>query len=213
MFDVKSKRIMCHLKLIGRGKSVTDLVSLVDHKVLENRRLRQLLWLQANSLCLSSVLILERDLCWSFFLPVIYVKNEVSERVVHEQANSSERSAAVRRWAGSEALEWTLMPSTGMIVSQIKLLLLKRIRISNCCSCVEKYSKVITEYFIPKKPYLYSQELFEAVARTEKTEDWKMVFWEDRRIQYLQGKILLIWEFLGCFSRMWNEYEPDDVVC
>lgn len=166
----------------------------------------------ASSLCLSSVLILEKDLCWSFFPPVIYMKNEVLERVVPEEASRSERSAAVRRWAASEASEWTSVPSTGMIVSQIKLLLLKRNKISNCCSCVEKYSKVFTEYCIAKKTYLYSQELVEAVARTEKTEDRKMVFWEDWRIQYLQGKILLIWEFLGCFSTMWNEYEPDDVV-
>lgn len=43
---VKSnKRIMCHLKFIGKGKPRTDLVSLVDHKVLGNtvRKFRQLL--------------------------------------------------------------------------------------------------------------------------------------------------------------------------
>lgn len=51
----------------------------------------------ASSLCLSSVLILEKDLCWSFFPPVIYMKNEVLERVVPEEASRSERSAAVRR--------------------------------------------------------------------------------------------------------------------
>lgn len=37
------------------------------------------------------------------------------------------------------------------VYSQMKLLLLKRIRMSNYCSCAEKYSKVNTQCCTPKK--------------------------------------------------------------
>lgn len=50
---VKSnKRIIWHPKFIGKGKPMTDLVGLVDHKLLGNtvRKCRQLLWLQTNLL-------------------------------------------------------------------------------------------------------------------------------------------------------------------
>lgn len=97
---VKSnKRIMCHVKFIGKGKPMANLVSLVDHKVLGNtvRKFRQLLWLQAKFLYLSSLLILERDLSWTCFLLVVYMGNEISKRGVTDQTSSLERSSTFRR--------------------------------------------------------------------------------------------------------------------
>lgn len=39
------------------------------------------------------------------------------------------------------------------------------------CSCVENIPRLTHEYCIPKNPYIYSQQLFETVAKMEGTPE------------------------------------------
>lgn len=80
------------------------------------------------------------------------------------------------------------------------------------CSCVENIPRLTHEYCIPKNPYIYSQQLFETVAKMEGTpEDDVLRVWKNTGFASV-NLACLIWEFFECVSRMRNEYEADDVV-